>query len=171
MHSVIVFIVVFEFLTYIFCFCFIGPVLDPVEFPARFIAHSKGTHSLGHEGGLIAMILVVWAASFGLNECGLSEDDRSNVAQHLTSEESDVHATMSSTNTVKKEDSERPSEKKIKSVASSTNRERRDKTDAMLREVLELIDFHGIMRRPTWDGVRVLLLIMPLMEGNCLLFL
>jgi hypothetical protein len=116
------------------------------------------------------MILVVWAASFGLNECGLSEDDHSNAA-NLTSEGSDIHVTMSSTKSVKKEDSERPSEKKNKSATSGTNRERKDKTDAMLREVLELIDFHGVMRRPTWDGVRALLLIMPLMEGNCSLFL
>ena len=139
-----------------------GPVLDPVEFPARFIAHAKGTHSLGHEGGLIAMILVVWAASFGLDECGVSE------VEHIeqTSEESVIHVTNSSPKSIKKEDSERASEKKGRMVTVGKIRERKEKTDAMLREILELIDFHGVMRRPTWDGVRALLLIMPLMEGN-----
>lgn len=149
-------------------FRFTGPVLDPVEFPARFIAHDKGTHSLGHEGGLIAMILVVWAASFGLDECGDSEDEHCGIAEQPLAE-SDIHVTTAST-TVKKEETERGSEKRSKNVAIGKNRERKEKTDAMLREILELIDFHGVMRRPTWDGVRALLLIMPLMEGNCSFF-
>ncbi|KZS99138.1 hypothetical protein SISNIDRAFT_492392 [Sistotremastrum niveocremeum HHB9708] len=34
----------------------------------------------------------------------------------------------------------------------------------MLKEILHLIDIHGILRKPTWDGVRVLLLVMPLTE-------
>jgi hypothetical protein len=147
---------------------FIGPVLDPVEFPARFIAHTKGTHSLGHEGGLIAMILVVWAASFGLNECGISKVDYDGIADPL--EESDLHTTTASTKTIKKEETERASDNKSMNPAASRDRERKEKTGAMLREVLELIDFHGVMRRPTWDGVRVLLLIIPLMEGCCFLF-
>lgn len=36
----------------------------------------------------------------------------------------------------------------------------------MLREVLELVDYHSIMRKPSWDGIRVLLLILPLLEGE-----
>jgi hypothetical protein len=147
-----------------------GPVLDPIEFSARFIAHVKGTHSLGHEGGLIAMILVVWAASFGLDECGISEVEHDDTAEHpLPLEESDIHATAASAKSVKKEETERMSEKKSKNATVGRNRERKEKTDAMLREVLELIDFHGVMRRPTWDGVRALLLIIPLMEG-CFFF-
>jgi len=146
-------------------FNFTGPVLDPVEFPARFIAHTKGTHSLGHEGGLIAMILVVWAASFGLDESGLSEVEPGAIVP--SEQPDDIHATTVSTKTVKKEDTERLSEKKTKSGTIGRNRDRKEKTDAMLREILELIDFHGVMRRPTWDGVRALLLIMPLMEGSC----
>jgi hypothetical protein len=146
---------------------FLGPVLDPVEFPARFIAHTKGTHSLGHEGGLIAMILVVWAASFGLDERGLSEVDHGGAAEPPSSEdESDIHTTTVSAKFVKKEETERASERKSKNFTMGRNKERKETTDAMLREILELIDFHGVMRRPTWDGVRALLLIMPLMEGN-----
>lgn len=136
------------------------PVLDPVEFRTRFMAHAKGTHSLGHEGGLIAMILVVWAASFGLDEYGVSEGEH---ASHAVGEP-DIHAATVSTKTVKKEENERVSDNKNKNITVSRNKERKEKTDAMLREILELIDFHGVMRRPTWDGVRALLLIMPLME-------
>jgi hypothetical protein len=35
----------------------------------------------------------------------------------------------------------------------------------MTHELLHLVDLHGIMRKPTWDGVRVLLLIWPLTQG------
>ncbi|THH06755.1 hypothetical protein EW145_g3862, partial [Phellinidium pouzarii] len=41
---------------------------------------------------------------------------------------------------------------------------RKERTNMMARELLQLIDLHGILRKPTWDGVRVLLLIMPLTE-------
>lgn len=34
----------------------------------------------------------------------------------------------------------------------------------MVREILGLIDEHGLLRKPTWDGVRVL--IMPLTKGR-----
>lgn len=111
------------------------------------------------------MILVVWAASFGLDECGASEIEHSGITEQPL-EESDIHTATTSTKTIKKEDTDRASEKKSKHATVSKNRERKEKTDAMLREILELIDFHGVMRRPTWDGVRALLLIMPLMEGN-----
>jgi len=49
----------------------------------------------------------------------------------------------------------------------SHRRETRERTNAMVKEVLTLIDAHGVMRRPTWDGVRVLLLILPLTQGDC----
>jgi len=47
-------------------------------------------------------------------------------------------------------------------------RERRERTNAMVREILQLVDSYSIMRKPSWDGVRVLLLLLPLMEGECL---
>ncbi|EJD44127.1 hypothetical protein AURDEDRAFT_185160 [Auricularia subglabra TFB-10046 SS5] len=42
--------------------------------------------------------------------------------------------------------------------------QRKERTNAMVREILHLIDVHAILRKPSWDGVRVLLLIMPLTE-------
>lgn len=42
---------------------------------------------------------------------------------------------------------------------------RKQRTNAMMQELLYLIDIHGILRKPSWDGVRVLLLAMPLTEG------
>lgn len=43
-------------------------------------------------------------------------------------------------------------------------RVRKERTNLMVRELLQLIDAHGLLRKPTWDGVRVLLLVMPLTE-------
>lgn len=108
---------------------------------------------MGHEGGLIAMLLVVWAASFGLDERGLPPDN------HTGTEDSGFTGTN--------DDNDTTDPRKLKDVSQEAKwRERKDKTDAMLREVLELIDFHGVMRRPTLDGVRALLLILPLLEGD-----
>lgn len=131
----------------------LGPILDPAEFPSRFYAHNKGTQSLGHEGGLIAMLLVVWAASFGLDERGLPFDN------HLNADTPPL--------THMKSEGDALDNHKFKDGFQDMKwREKRDKTDSMLREVLELIDFHGVMRRPTLDGVRALLLILPLLEGS-----
>lgn len=131
----------------------LGPILDPTEFPSRFYAHTKGTQSLGHEGGLIAMLLVVWAASFGLDERGLPSDSHSNA---------DIPTFVHT-----KDEADAFDNRKFKDgVQDMKWREKKDKTDTMLREVLELIDFHGVMRRPTLDGVRALLLILPLLEGS-----
>jgi len=131
----------------------LGPILDPAEFPSRFYAHTKGTQSLGHEGGLIAMLLVVWATSFGLDERGLPFDN------------TDV-ADIPPLAHTKSEGDALDNHKFKDGVQDMKWREKRDKTDTMLREVLELIDFHGVMRRPTTDGVRALLLILPLLEGS-----
>ncbi|KAF8078106.1 hypothetical protein FPV67DRAFT_1405405 [Lyophyllum atratum] len=130
------------------------PVLDPIEFPARFIAHNKGIQSLGNEGGLLAMILVVWAASFGLDERGLPDVDDSTFSVHRSPSELKTPTAATSSS----------SSKRTSSSVEIQRKEKKERTDNMLREVLELIDFHGVMRRPTWDGVRVLLLIMPLLE-------
>ncbi len=77
-------------------------------------------------GQLLAMALVVWAASFGLNEYGL-------------------------------EDSQEP---------SVDIRQRKEQVNEMLQELLYLIDLHGILRKASWDGVRLLLLLQPLTQGR-----
>ncbi|KAF8894459.1 hypothetical protein BD779DRAFT_1501136 [Infundibulicybe gibba] len=139
--------------------CVQRPILDPIEFPARFFAHSKGTHNLGHEGGLLAMLLVVWASSFGIDERGAPEADDadpsdSSAALELTALPLPRRGSVQDGSSGK-EGSPR---------AEIQRRRRKDRTETMIREVLELIDFHGVLRRPTWDGVRVLLLILPLLD-------
>ncbi|KAL5490268.1 hypothetical protein ACEPAI_5101 [Sanghuangporus weigelae] len=41
---------------------------------------------------------------------------------------------------------------------------RKERTNMMAQELLQLIDAHGLLRKPSWDGVRVLLLMIPLTE-------
>ncbi|KAJ7443856.1 hypothetical protein FB451DRAFT_1149544 [Mycena latifolia] len=100
------------------------PFLDSTELPDRFFAHTKGTQYLVNEGKILMLVLLVWAASFGIDEYGLPENDE-----------------------------------------LSTVGERKHKIEEMIHEVLVLIDSHAIMRKPTWDGMRVLLLILPLLEN------
>lgn len=129
-----------------------GPILDPNEFSARYIAHANGSHPIGADGAILAMLLVVWASSFGLDERGLPiQDSEDTYPQEYI--ENSRHTRRSNSNTVRPADSTR-----------------KDSTDLMLREVLDAVDLHGLMRRPTWDGVRVLLLLLPLLEGKCLDF-
>ena len=44
--------------------------------------------------------------------------------------------------------------------------QRANEINEMLREMLYLIDIHGILRKPSWDGVRLILLILPLTHGE-----
>ena len=71
------------------------------------------------------MALVVWAASFGVNEFGL--DDTQEGAADI--------------------------------------RQRKEQVNDMLQELLYLVDLHGVLRKATWDGVRLLLLLLPLTQG------
>lgn len=128
----------------------VGPILDPKDFPARFAAHLKGSQTLTSEGALIAMLLVTWAASFGLNERGHPESATPQ------GEQSNIASPGSSTHPVF---GDYP-------PPGSKRRQWKMKTETYIREILELIDLHGVLRRPTLDGVRVLLLLLPLLEGK-----
>ncbi|KAJ4479505.1 hypothetical protein C8R41DRAFT_843688 [Lentinula lateritia] len=139
------------------------PILDGAEFSARFCAHAKGADSLGYEGSLLAMVLVVWAASFGLDERGIPSDESSGQCDSDSLRSNNRKGGMDMVPTVRSKTNERdPSA--VDEI--SVRRGRKERSEAMLREVLELADIHGIMRRPTWDGVKVLLLILPLLEDE-----
>ncbi|PCH38255.1 hypothetical protein WOLCODRAFT_130794 [Wolfiporia cocos MD-104 SS10] len=101
------------------------PILEPVEFCNRYYDFCKGNKDqMQAPGQLVALILVVWAASFGVNEAGVEE----------------------------------------LCDASMHPRRRRDRVNEMVHEVLSLVDIHGLLRKPSWDGVRALLLILPLTQ-------
>lgn len=109
------------------------------------------------------MVLVVWAASFGLDERGIPSDESSGQCDSDSLRSNNRKGGMDMVPTVRSKTNERdPSA--VDEI--SVRRGRKERSEAMLREVLELADIHGIMRRPTWDGVKVLLLILPLLEGE-----
>jgi hypothetical protein len=109
-----------------------------VEFRSRYIAWlqhylspdsnaslSSSTPPLSVEGQLLAKILVVWAAAYGVDEAGLENPENSY---------QDVS-------------------------------KRRLRVKNMIEEVVHLIDNLGLLRKPSWDGVRCLLMTLPLTEG------
>ncbi len=94
------------------------------------------------------MLLVTWAESFGLDERGLPQVDNSSTDTSTQPFSSD-HPYPSSANM----------------RAASKN-----KAELYLREILELLDYFSVLRRPTLDGLRVLFLLLPLMEGESFLY-
>ena len=104
------------------------PIIIPAEFCHRYIEFSNGrSGALTIPGQLVAMLLAVWAASFGVDEHGIDESQGRECLPL---------------------------------------RDRKQLVDEMVRELLILFDIHGVMRKPSWDGVRALLLFLPLTEGR-----
>jgi hypothetical protein len=116
-----------------------GPIIDPIEFRSRYVAWlqhqlspesnavlSSATTPLSAEGQLLGKILVVWAASYGVDEGGVEQPENSF---------QDVQ-------------------------------KRRQRVKHMVEEVVRLIDSLSLLRKPSWDGVRCLLMTLPLTEGE-----
>jgi hypothetical protein len=111
------------------------------------------------------MILVVWAASFNLDERGaeISPDNLDSSATTVPSM-STAPSTSSISDTVK---SRRHSERSATHASDQFDSQAlRDRTSQMVLEILSHIEALGILRRPTWDGVRVLLLVLGITEGH-----
>lgn len=101
------------------------------------------------------MLLVTWAASFGLDERGAPDSESVSESQshnHITAEGSSPYYPQNS------------------KYAPPGNRrpQWKSKCEEYLREILDLIDYYGVLRRPSLDGLRCLLLLLPLMEGATL---
>jgi len=123
------------------------PVIEPHEFVARFISsHNGKSEPLGITGRLLAMSLVVWASSFGVDENGRSMDPLEDHIYQYQERKVDIHDQFDT------------------DASAKFRTERRTKTNEMVKEMLWLIDVHGILRKPSWDGVRVLLMILPLAQ-------
>jgi len=123
------------------------PVIEPHEFVARFIASQNGkSDSLGITGRLLAMALVVWASSFGIDENGQPLDPLEDHIYQYQERKVDIHDQFDT------------------DASAKLRTERRTRTNEMVKEMLYLIDVHGILRKPSWDGVRILLMILPLAQ-------
>jgi hypothetical protein len=126
-----------------------GPAIESHEFVARFIASQNGkSDPLGIAGKLLAMSLVVWASSFGVDENGQSMDPLDDHIFQYQDHKIDIHDQFDS------------------DASAKLRNERRTRTNEMVKEMLYLIDVHGILRKPSWDGVRILLMILPLAQGE-----
>ncbi|KAF7972097.1 hypothetical protein HWV62_18914 [Athelia sp. TMB] len=113
-------------------------LLDRHDFASRYIEHVNNSRPLSIEGQLLAKALVVWAGSFGVDHAGM-----------------DMPTFQGSS----------PGPSTNANVGIGTMRQHlRQRTDAQVEEILTLIDVHGVLRKPTWDGVRLLLLIWPLTQ-------
>ena len=94
------------------------------------------------------MSLVVWASSFGVDENGQSMDPLEDHIYQYQEHKVDIHDQFDT------------------DASAKLRNERRMKTNEMVKEMLYLIDIHGILRKPSWDGVRILLMILPLAQGK-----
>lgn len=112
------------------------PIFDPSDF--QFI--DTGNDQISIERKLLAMVVLAWAASFGIDEYGITVNS----------------ANMPST-----------SMGGLTSQSRSSFREaQRMRTDTLVGGILSLVDTHGLLRNPTWDGARLLLLVWPLTQGT-----
>jgi hypothetical protein len=91
-------------------------------------------------------VLYAWAVSYGVDETG-----------HLDVPEGGaVHGLATSLLEPNQDEVKRETDRQARWV----------KMKPVVQAILDEIDACGIMRKPTWDGVRVLLLILPLTEGT-----
>ena len=126
-----------------------GPVIEHHEFVARFNASQNGkSDSLGNTGRLLAMSFVIWASSFGIDENGQPQDPLEDHIYQYQDHKIDIHDQFDT------------------DASAKLRSERRARTNEMVKEMLYLIDVHGILRKPSWDGVRILLMILPLAQGE-----
>ena len=124
-----------------------GPILDPVEFVGRYLSASPpSAAAMGPEGAVLCHVLYAWATSYGVDEYGELDVPEGGNA-------SDTPISLME-----------PNEGEAKREAD--RQRRRVKLIAVLTEVLKEVDEAGIMRKPSWDGVRALLLILPLTDGK-----
>lgn len=100
---------------------------------------------MGAEGAVLCHVIYAWAVSYGVDEHG-----RLDVPEGGGEPLGVLSVAGTSENELRRE----------------ADRQRRmAKTRSAVQIILNEIDEIGILRKPTWDGVRVLLLILPLTEG------
>ncbi len=109
---------------------------------------------LGPIGSLISGMYVMWAASYGIDESGREESTTgAGPTNSLPPSFSRDRGGLGGGNM-------QAVEENLAAV-----KRRRARVNMMVKEVLGKIDELALLRKPSWDGVRVLMLIMPLTEG------
>jgi hypothetical protein len=127
---------------------FPGPIIDPIEFVNRYLSINPPTAAaMGPEGAILCHVLYAWAVSYGVDEHGNLDVPEGGDAPDAPI---DLHG---------------QGEGEHKREAD--RRERKSRMARVVESILKSIDEAGVMRKPSWDGVRALLLILPLTEGEC----
>ncbi|WVQ72607.1 hypothetical protein IAR50_002165 [Cryptococcus sp. DSM 104548] len=122
------------------------PVIDPGNFVRRYRSQAYPTaEAMGPEGAILCHVLYAWAVSYGVDEHG-NMDVPDGGGPPLDTINLDER-----------------SEQELQ--REQHREERRIKMKHVIELILREIDQAGLMRKPTWDGVRVLLMILPLTDG------
>lgn len=102
-------------------------------------SNNESTSTINIERKILALTLLALAASLGVDERGIALEVP-NLQEGRTNE--------------------------MRLAAGlSINEIHKERTHELVHEILLLVDSHGILRNPTWDGVRLLLLLWPLTQG------
>jgi len=161
----------------------IGPIIDPHEFRERFIAsyhaklaasasasssllrqHPKSQYKATDDLSLLANVLTTWAASYGVDEYGHEDADAN--AQDLAAANASNRGIGTGGNGAGNMGGDGEGSEQAVANAAARKKARRMRVTEMVKEILEGVDRLALLRRPTWDGVRVLMLLMPLTEGK-----
>ena len=112
----------------------------------RYLSYAEPcAANLGPEGALLCHVLYAWATSYGVDEKG-----RLDIPEGGGEPMRNLSLLDPGKDEVKRE---------------ADRQARFAKMRVAVEIILQEIDACGILRKPTWDGVRVLLLLLPLTEG------
>ena len=100
---------------------------------------------MGPEGAILCHVFYAWAISYGVDENG-----QLDVPEGGEAPDGPIDLVHHGDGEIKREE-----DRKI----------RKSRMSGVLEVILTKMDECGIMRKPSWDGVRALLLILPLTEG------
>jgi hypothetical protein len=118
-----------------------------MDFKQRYVsAIPRCAANMGKAGAILCHLLYAWACSYGINEFGeldvMSEEWHESVTSDI-----DQQA-------------------QVQPEREVARQRQLDRTNLAVREILREIDYAGIYRNVTWDGVRCLFLVLPLTESK-----
>ena len=125
----------------------LGPLLDRSDFLGRYFSSPEPcAAAMGPEGAVLCHVLYAWAVSYGVDEHG-----QLDVPEGGDAPDGPIDLATVGEGEMKRE---------------ADRQRRKARLMLVLEVILREIDKNGIMRKPSWDGVRVLLLVLPLTEGE-----
>ncbi|GMK59564.1 hypothetical protein CspeluHIS016_0801700 [Cutaneotrichosporon spelunceum] len=122
------------------------PIVDSHDFVTVYLSKPIPCASaMGSVGAVLCHCLYAWGLSYGVDERG-----QLDVAEGGGESLGPLNLVSAGESEVRRE---------------RDRQRRRDKFSGVVRTILREIDEYGILRKPSWDGIRAALLILPLTEG------